>query len=123
MNAKTSLKHQGNPLAVANNQLNVLETQAVSRQFVDSLAESGISELVADRIDILQVNLGKLCNMTCAHCHVDAGPDRREIMQEAEIDACLKVLQDNPEISTLDLTGGAPEMNPYFRNALNTLRR
>lgn len=115
MNAKTSLKHQGNPLAVANNQLNVLETQAVSRQFVDSLAESGISELVADRIDILQVNLGKLCNMTCAHCHVDAGPDRREIMQEAEIDACLKVLQDNPEISTLDLTGGAPEMNPYFR--------
>ncbi|MEO2047308.1 MAG: arsenosugar biosynthesis radical SAM (seleno)protein ArsS [Pirellulales bacterium] len=66
-------------------------------------------------IEILQVNLGKLCNMTCAHCHVDAGADRREIMGRDTIDACLQALRMQPQISTLDLTGGAPEMNPHFR--------
>jgi radical SAM/Cys-rich protein len=60
--------------------------------------------------------------MTCTHCHVDAGPDRREIMTRDTIDACLSVLRRNPEIGTLDLTGGAPEMNPHFREMVVAAR-
>ena len=72
------------------------------------------SELLADRVEILQVNLGKLCNMTCQHCHVDAGPDRREIMSLETINHCLDAI-DRGKTRTLDLTGGAPEMNPHFK--------
>jgi radical SAM/Cys-rich protein len=113
---KTSLKHQGNPLANATTQLIQLAPAANTVRFQQRLESSGCNSLQSDRVDILQVNLGKLCNMTCSHCHVDAGPDRREIMQRAEIDACIEVLQNNPEIKALDLTGGAPEMNPHFRD-------
>lgn len=123
VNAKTSLKHRGNPLADAKEQLVVLTPKANAATFRKCLSESGHTNLLADRVEILQVNLGKLCNMTCAHCHVDAGPDRREIMEQAEIDACLKVLKDHPEISTLDLTGGAPEMNPRFREMVVAARK
>lgn len=63
---------------------------------------------------MLQVNVGKLCNQTCAHCHVDAGPDRREIMSAETAELCLDVLALH-DIPTLDITGGAPEMNPSFR--------
>ncbi len=114
MNAKTSLKHRGNPLANAQEQLVILTPDQDATHFSAKLAESGIDRLTANRIEILQVNLGKLCNMTCDHCHVDAGPDRREIMQRNEIEACIDVLSRHPQINTLDLTGGAPEMNPLF---------
>jgi radical SAM/Cys-rich protein len=115
MIAKTSLKHRGNPLANATEQLVVLTPDQNATRFSAKLAQSGVEKLTADRIEILQVNLGKLCNMTCDHCHVDAGPDRREIMQRNDIDACIDVLRRHPQIKTLDLTGGAPEMNPLFR--------
>jgi radical SAM/Cys-rich protein len=62
----------------------------------------------------LQVNVGKLCNQTCRHCHVDAGPDRREIASREVLEACLRVVAGS-EIQTVDITGGAPEMNPQFR--------
>ena len=65
-------------------------------------------------LDILQVNLGYMCNQVCAHCHVDAGPDRKEIMTREVMQACLDVL-NKTTVATLDLTGGAPEMNPHFR--------
>jgi radical SAM/Cys-rich protein len=79
--------------------------------FADKL--SGFS-LTAQTIDTLQVNVGKLCNQACKHCHVDASPIRTEIMERKTIDACLKVLREN-DIKTLDITGGAPEMIPDFR--------
>ncbi len=82
--------------------------------FDQKLAECGLEPLRAEGVAILQVNVGKLCNMTCHHCHVDAGPDRREIMTRETIDHCLNALR-NGAIPTLDLTGGAPEMNPHFR--------
>lgn len=63
---------------------------------------------------VLQLNLGKLCNQTCRHCHVDAGPDRRELMSLSTMQACVELLRDD-DFVTVDLTGGAPEMNPYFR--------
>ena len=69
---------------------------------------------MATSLDVLQVNVGRVCNQTCRHCHVDAGPDRREIMPREVMRACLDALQRHP-FSTLDITGGAPEMNPHFR--------
>lgn len=64
-------------------------------------------------IETLQINLGKLCNQTCNHCHVDAGPDRKEIMTMETLTHCLRVMEE-ANIPILDLTGGAPEMNPHF---------
>lgn len=63
----------------------------------------------------LQVNLGYLCNQTCVHCHVNAGPKRTELMGEDTITQVLAFLHAQPQVRTLDLTGGAPEMNPHFR--------
>src|SRR5712692_6139784 len=63
----------------------------------------------------LQVNVGKLCNQACHHCHVDAGPKRTEIMASDTVERVLAVLARNPGLEVLDLTGGAPELNPSFR--------
>src|SRR3954465_7838747 len=66
-------------------------------------------------IDIFQINVGKLCNMTCRHCHVDAGPDRTDQMMSRETgDLCLAAL-DKTAAKVVDITGGAPELNPHFR--------
>lgn len=65
-------------------------------------------------LETLQVNLGYLCNQSCLHCHVNAGPTRKEIMTPETVDEILTYLAHS-NIQTLDLTGGAPEMNPYFR--------
>ena len=73
-------------------------------------------------LEILQVNLGYMCNQTCAHCHVDAGPDRKEIMQSDTIDQVLIAL-DRLKPKTLDLTGGAPEMNPEFKRLVRGARK
>lgn len=81
--------------------------------FERKLAENDL-DLRSTRVEILQVNVGKLCNQACKHCHVDASPSRTEIMQRETIDACLKVLREN-RIPTLDITGGAPELIPDFR--------
>ncbi|MDQ6785810.1 MAG: arsenosugar biosynthesis radical SAM protein ArsS, partial [Acidobacteriota bacterium] len=74
----------------------------------------GGAELLSNAIDALQVNVGKLCNQACKHCHVDASPRRTEIMTREVIDACLDVLREY-KIPTLDITGGAPELIPDFR--------
>lgn len=74
----------------------------------------GVAELRARAIDTLQVNVGKLCNQACKHCHVDASPTRTEIMGRKVVAACLKALRDF-DIPTLDITGGAPELIPDFR--------
>ena len=65
-------------------------------------------------IETLQVNVGKLCNQACHHCHVDASPLRTEQMNRKTVDRCLEILKDHPQIKNLDLTGGAPELNPNF---------
>jgi radical SAM/Cys-rich protein len=74
------------------------------------------------RTDILQLNLGKLCNLTCVHCHVNAGPKRREIITRETVDRILGWLS-NTEIHIVDLTGGAPEMMPDFRYLVGQLRK
>ena len=120
--ATTSLKRRQSPLSEASRQLSILDSHGAGRSFAHVLAEKGLDELYADGIEILQVNVGKLCNMTCRHCHVDAGPDRREIMTRETIDHCLAALRD-AKIRTLDLTGGAPEMNPDFRYFVTEARK
>ncbi len=77
--------------------------------------QSSAYELKKDRIEILQVNLGKLCNLTCVHCHVEAGPTKtKENMDRRTAEAVVR-LMDNFPFEALDITGGAPEMNPHFR--------
>ena len=112
--ATASLLREGNPLADPACQLTILQQTRRHKSFEGSLAESGLFPLRAGGIEILQLNLGRLCNMTCQHCHVDAGPDRREVMTRDVAETCMRALA-RTDIQTLDLTGGAPEMNPNFR--------
>ncbi len=85
-----------------------------SPSFEDALSSHGQGRLIAKSVSTLQVNMGKVCNQTCHHCHVDAGPQRTESMSKDTIDQIIAVLDRTPQISTVDITGGAPEMNPHF---------
>jgi radical SAM/Cys-rich protein len=89
-------------------------------RFSDRLAADGLT-LRHTRTEVLQVNVGKLCNLTCTHCHVNAGPKRKEIMSRETIDRIIDWLEPT-SISTVDLTGGAPEMIPDFRYFITRLR-
>jgi radical SAM/Cys-rich protein len=84
------------------------------RETTSYLQDSDFPQLERDKLSILQVNLGYLCNQQCLHCHVNAGPNRKEIMRLSTVDQILSYL-DSAAITTLDLTGGAPELNPHFR--------
>ncbi|MCA9024106.1 MAG: arsenosugar biosynthesis radical SAM protein ArsS [Planctomycetaceae bacterium] len=119
-----SLQRQGNPLADAANQLLILEQlgEGVVPFFHQTLEEHGLPAPTAQAVETLQINLGKLCNQTCRHCHVDAGPDRREIMSRDTMEQCLDVLTWS-NIRSVDLTGGAPEMNPDFEWFVAEIRR
>ncbi|TGN04260.1 arsenosugar biosynthesis radical SAM (seleno)protein ArsS [Leptospira dzoumogneensis] len=112
-----SLLARGSELASSKEQLKIL-TEVSGKldlpSFSDKLKEAALYPLRPTGVDILQVNVGKLCNQTCKHCHVDAGPDRREIMNRETMEECLVALA-TPGVNTLDITGGAPEMNPNFR--------
>jgi len=82
--------------------------------FAATLARHGIRALSRKSPNTIQVNVGKLCNQACHHCHVDAGPRRTEIMTRATAERVLNVLAASPSVGTLDITGGAPELNPNF---------
>src|SRR5687767_8846674 len=113
-----SLKAQKNKLADAHIQVDIIQHGHSGNYrlipFQQKLEESGLYPLQPSQIEIFQVNLGKMCNQTCKHCHVDAGPDRKEIMIRETMQQCLDVLA-RIDAKFVDLTGGAPEMNPGFR--------
>lgn len=109
-----TLLRRSSPLAQADEQLRILSQGGAPVGFEQTLAQHGQPPLCATGLDVLQVNVGKLCNQTCRHCHVDAGPDRREVMSRPTAEACLDLLR-RTNIPTLDITGGAPELNPQFR--------
>lgn len=119
--AATSLHARRAPLAAPAAQLRALDgvplgggPTGTGRFEADVAAAGWDAPLRPARLEIFQINLGKLCNMTCRHCHVDAGPDRTaENMDRATVEACLRAL-DRTEAHTVDLTGGAPELNPHF---------
>ena len=89
--------------------------------FGEKLKSSDL-QLYSAGIDTLQVNVGKLCNQACKHCHVDASPKRTEIMQRKTVEACLGVLREY-KVPTLDITGGAPELIPDFRYFVTEARK
>lgn len=108
-----SLAAQKHELSETKKQLNLIDQSGLTR-FEVNLAETGLYPLTAVELDTFQVNLGKMCNQVCNHCHVDAGPDRKEIMTKETMQECLDAI-DKSKCKTVDLTGGAPEMNPEFR--------
>ncbi len=109
-----TLQKQHAPLASGAEQRATLATVSLARSFKEALAQSSLYPLRATGVDILQVNVGKKCNQTCRHCHVDAGPDRTEMMPRDVMEKCLEVLATT-DIPTVDITGGAPELHPDFR--------
>ncbi|CAN5213384.1 arsenosugar biosynthesis radical SAM protein ArsS [soil metagenome] len=111
MKSLQALKHI---LADAGHQVEILE-QDTHVHFDAKLKTIGLFPLKPTAATILQVNVGKMCNQVCKHCHVDAGPDRKEIMTRTTMQLCLDVLAANESFTTIDLTGGAPELNPDFR--------
>ncbi len=116
-----SLRAQGHPLAVLDHQRAVLAPAGRFPAFADRLAAQGLGPLTSTAPTVLQLNLGKVCNQTCRHCHVDAGPDRTEVMTRATMQTCLDLLA-RTSIPMVDLTGGAPEMNPDFRWLVGQVR-
>lgn len=119
-----TLLRQGNPLADIERQRSILESTGNTSlpQFQAVLADNGIPKLQRGRLETLQVNVGKLCNQTCRHCHVDAGPDRRELMARETFEECLRIIRES-DVRTVDITGGAPEMNPHFEWFVTEVRK
>tara|TARA_R110001592_G_scaffold39084_7_gene128797 strand:- start:2025 stop:3074 length:1050 start_codon:yes stop_codon:yes gene_type:complete len=114
---KKSLLARNNDLANTERQLEILSNGIFKDElptFANKIKETNLFPLRPKKLEILQINLGYMCNQVCTHCHVDAGPDRKEIMTIETMKQCLDVIK-NTGAHTLDLTGGAPEMNPNFR--------
>lgn len=80
-------------------------------------------DIIRNSTEILQVNIGRLCNLACHHCHVEAGPKRTENMTKKTVDRVIELLEKSPSIHTVDLTGGAPELNQYFKDLVIAARR
>lgn len=116
--SKKSLLARNNDLANTERQLEILSNGIFASNelptFAKKIKETNQFPLRPKKLEILQINVGYMCNQVCAHCHVDAGPDRKEIMTRETMQQCLEVIKKTGA-HTLDLTGGAPEMNPNFR--------
>jgi radical SAM/Cys-rich protein len=119
---RASLQFRRSPLAEGEAQRALLDSFPLSREFDAALQGAALWPLRPDGLQILQVNVGRVCNQTCRHCHVDAGPDRREQMSREVMQACLALLDRCP-IQTVDITGGAPEMHPDFQWFVAECRR
>jgi radical SAM/Cys-rich protein len=116
-----TLLNTRNPLADAANQRATLAALPLRRSFEEALAAAGHPALRASALSVLQMNVGRRCNQACRHCHVDAGPDRMEVMTPEIVEACLALLERS-DIPTLDITGGAPELHPGFRDIVRRAR-
>src|SRR6185436_6175134 len=90
--------------------------------FAAALAEHAQPELRRARVETLQVNVGKRCDLACHHCHVEAGPKRTEMMDAQTAARVIELLAADPVVGTLDLTGGAPELNEQFRFLVSEAR-
>jgi radical SAM/Cys-rich protein len=95
---------------------------APSANFRDTLLQHGLGKLRRREVKTLQINVGKLCNQACHHCHVEAGPKRTEIMPSGVAERIMTLLAAAPSILTVDITGGAPELNANFRTLVTESR-
>ena len=116
-----TLQKQAVPLASARAQREVLGALPIACSFDDALRAAGLYPLRATRIEILQINVGKRCNQTCRHCHVDAGPERKEVMSREVLEITLAFLEQ-ARFPIVDITGGAPELHPDFRELVTRAR-
>jgi radical SAM/Cys-rich protein len=116
-----TLANSRHPLADSATQRVTLAALPLARTFEEATASAGHSPLRTTAIQVLQINVGKRCNQACHHCHVDAGPDRIEVMTPEVVDACLRFLESS-DIPTVDITGGAPELHPLFRDIVRRAR-
>ena len=123
--ATKSLKARQNALSNTQRQLDILSNglfqDGTLPTFKEKIKAHQLEEIRPKTLQILQINLGYMCNQVCAHCHVDAGPDRKEMMLDQTLEDCLNVMRNNT-IETVDLTGGAPEMHPKFRWFVEQIR-
>jgi radical SAM/Cys-rich protein len=121
-----TLARRGAELASPARQVELLDAQHLAdplhADFDRHLGAAGLHPLRASGIEVLQLNVGKVCNQTCAHCHVDAGPDRSESMTRETAELAMRVLGAT-DILTVDITGGAPELNPSFAWLVEESRR
>ncbi len=117
-----SLKARSSVLSSAAEQVRLLETTRDVPRFEERLAAAQLDPLRATGIVVFQINVGKLCNQTCRHCHVDAGPDRTEVMSRETAERCMAALAPT-DIPTVDITGGAPELSPVFRYLVEESKR
>ena len=121
-----SLKSRQDSLAQTEKQLEILNggifEDGTLPTFKEKVKNSNIQQVRPKGLEILQINVGYMCNQVCSHCHVDAGPDRKEIMTQETMEQILHVLR-NSKINTVDLTGGAPEMHPQFRWFVEEIRK
>ncbi len=114
---KGSLKRRAHQFSDSTEQLKHFSRQVKEgkeKAFSKSLGESDLFPLLSTELGVFQMNLGKMCNQVCKHCHVDAGPDRKEIMSKETMMDCFTLIREG-HFHTVDLTGGAPEMNPNFK--------
>src|SRR5687767_15513936 len=98
---KGTLLKRHSPLAPASEQLRIIDGPSVVPSFDDLLEQNGLSPLFASGIEVFQINLGKRCNQVCGHCHVDAGPDRLEMMTQETAAECIRTLRSEEHTSEL----------------------
>lgn len=117
-----TLKKRGSKLATPNIQIAILEeTTPKVTKFEHKLQDINLMPFRPTNLEIFQINVGYMCNMTCEHCHVDAGPTRTEIMTRETMQHCLNAIKE-AKTTTIDITGGAPEMNPHFQWFIEQIR-
>jgi radical SAM/Cys-rich protein len=101
-------------------QLQLLGAQA--EPFAVRTAASGFPQLQPAALTTFQINLGRWCNQACRHCHVDASPQRSEMMNRETLEKCIEIISSLESITTVDITGGAPEGHPLFRELVRRVR-
>jgi len=116
-----TLQKRDDGLASGVMQQSILTSVPLARSFEESLEAVGLYPLRPTAIEIFQINVGKKCNQTCRHCHVDAGPDRTEMMPDDVVDRCLEIIEST-DISIVDITGGAPELHRRWREIVSRSR-
>jgi radical SAM/Cys-rich protein len=113
-----SIENKENPSLSPAEQIKILENHERKYKSIPvyqiKLSENQLYPLNSTKVELMQVNIGKLCNQECIHCHVDAGPRRDEIMTRETLQHCLDAMNKSG-IREVDITGGAPEMNPFFK--------
>lgn len=100
-----------------------MEPLSSKESFGTALQRAGYWPLKRGPVRTLQINVGKVCNQACHHCHVEAGPARTETMERATAERVVEILEDSPQVEVVDITGGAPELNPNFRFLVESSRR